>query len=316
MLKEAFECRLCASDNIGDVIFHKVRGDITGKKKIVACGDCGHTQINSVWYDLEHYNNDQQVYSSIKECGTSFKKFIDNSWLEAQRRADRLQTGFDLNRDRGVLLDIGAGYGFFSHIINQSSCSLTAKALEPSRERISKGISLINEREGNCDPSQFEASQLDKEYVKANKESFDFVTMWHVLEHVPTPVDFLRLAYDLVKPGGSLSFEVPNAKDELLKLSPSFAKYSYMIEHISYFSPEIISLLIKKVVEHDDFVIQGYQRYGIFNYFNWIYRDAPLGESPDFIQGSDRWWLEKVWRESRENRLTTDALVANIRKPY
>ena len=48
---------------------------------------------------------------------------------------------------------------------------------------------------------------------------------------------------------------------------------------------------------------------------HWIKANAPLGDNPDYSTGQDRWWLEKEWREKREQALTTDALVANIQKP-
>jgi len=41
-------------------------------------------------------------------------------------------------------------------------------------------------------------------------QSFDVVMLWHVLEHLPQPIDTLREAWRILKPGGVLIVEVPN----------------------------------------------------------------------------------------------------------
>lgn len=312
-----FACLLCQHQSQLPH-FTKVRGDETGNLRIVNCTACGHRQLSHPVYDLALYEKDLQVYSSIEECGTPLKKFIENSWIQAKRRVDRVLKDRLLtpkHEETLMCLDIGGGYGFFSHLLKQAEPLSHVTVLDPSEGRIETGKMLIEERDGVATHNYYIAGLLDKEFAGHHQETYDLITMWHVVEHVPKPIELVADAWRLLKPGGWLSIEVPNANDELLKLSSAFAHYSYMIEHLSYFTPEHLSKLIEYGTHQAPDKLYGYQRYGIFNYMHWIHANAPLGRDPDFSSGVDRWWLEENWRTQREEVLTTDALVVNIQKP-
>lgn len=312
-----FACLLCQHHEYHSH-FQNVRGDGSGNLKIVNCAACGHRQLSQPVYDLSHYEKDLQVYSSIEECGTPLKKFIENSWLQALRRVERLLTDRLLSQGQQVTptcLDIGGGYGFFSHLLKQAVPEAEVEMLDPSEARIETGKKLIEEYDEAPTKVRYMAGLLDNSFAVNHQETYDVVTLWHVVEHVPEPIQLVADAWRLVKPGGWLSIEVPNANDELLALSSAFANYSYMIEHLSYFSPDMLSKLIELGTDRKPDALYGYQRYGIFNYMHWIHANAPLGADPDFFPGEDRWWLEKTWREKRADALTTDALVVNVQKP-
>ncbi|BCB59935.1 methyltransferase [Halomonas sp. A020] len=312
-----FSCLLCHYHDY-QLHFQNVRGDESGNLKIVNCAACGHRQLSLPVYNLSHYEKDMQVYSSIEECGTPLKKFIENSWLEAQRRVNRVLTDRLMPQSQQFMpacLDIGGGYGFFSHLLKSALPGAQVDMLDPSEARIETGKKLIEERDEVPTQIRYIAGLLDNIFAHNHQSTYDLITLWHVVEHVPEPIQLVKDAWQLVKPGGWLSIEVPNANDELLSLSSAFANYSYMIEHLSYFSPDKLSELIELGTDRKPDNLYGYQRYGIFNYMHWIYANAPLGAEPDFFPGEDRWWLEKTWREQRADALTTDALVVNIQKP-
>ncbi len=312
--KQVMSCLLCEGE-LFTPHFSFVRGDSTGELKVVRCESCAHVQLSSDVYDLEHYQKDQQVYSSIKECGTPFKKYIEHTWLQARRRVHRIQADGLLSSQVDLrCLDIGGGYGFFAHLLLQSNSKYSVHVLEPSLQRTLKGKSLIDQQNDNEPQPEFLTQVLDDNWSQQNAESYDLVTIWHVLEHVPNPISMVKQAWQLLKPGGWLSIEVPNDNDDLLHRSFAFANYYYMIEHLSYFTPKTLSEMIVRAVDKEPDQLYGYQRYGLFNDIHWMHANSPLGDDPDFFPGTDRWWLEKMWRENRETTLTTDALVVNVRK--
>jgi 2-polyprenyl-3-methyl-5-hydroxy-6-metoxy-1,4-benzoquinol methylase len=132
--------------------------------------------------------------------------------------------------DKGSILDIGAGTGDFLSVAKKDGWNTTG--IEPSDRAkaiaIGKGISFV-----------------DNTTILA-ESSFDVITMWHVLEHVPD-LDFqIKELKRLLKPTGTLIVAVPNFKSFDAKHYGSFwAAYDVPI-HFWHFSKNAIKLLFEK----------------------------------------------------------------------
>jgi 2-polyprenyl-3-methyl-5-hydroxy-6-metoxy-1,4-benzoquinol methylase len=98
--------------------------------------------------------------------------------------------------EKGALLDIGAGTGDFLVVAQKDGWH--TKGIEPSPKAkaiaLSKGVSFANE-----------LSDLQD-------SSFDVITMWHVLEHVPNLEEYLSELKRIIKPNGTIIIAVPNFK--------------------------------------------------------------------------------------------------------
>ena len=45
------------------------------------------------------------------------------------------------------------------------------------------------------------------------------------------------------------------------------------------------------------------------NYIHWIEKNTAQGSEPDLlVDDKGRWWLERLWIETRESMLTSDAI--------
>jgi len=100
----------------------------------------------------------------------------------------------------GRLLDIGCGSGAYVALMNElgwevAGIEMDGKAVAVARSHF--GLLIHN---GTVDDAPFE------------EQSFDVVTMSHVLEHVPDPVSFLQAATRFVKPDGRIIIVTPNAR--------------------------------------------------------------------------------------------------------
>jgi SAM-dependent methyltransferase len=132
-----------------------------------------------------------------------------------------------------TVLDVGAGYGFFGVLASQSSQVKQLKyiAVEPD-ESLHHGISDMWESMDSHSSVQTFCRIEDVE------GEVDILVLSHVLEHVPNPLEFLRLALGYLKDGGLLFIDVPY-HDQRFK--------SDVFPHLYFFTPENLNLILKKL---------------------------------------------------------------------
>jgi 2-polyprenyl-3-methyl-5-hydroxy-6-metoxy-1,4-benzoquinol methylase len=135
-----------------------------------------------------------------------------------------------LQPDKGKILDIGAGTGDFLSAAKKGGWQTIG--VEPSEKAktiaTNKGVSFV-----------------DKTAVLENN-SFDVISMWHVLEHVPDLDKQIKELKRLLKPTGTLIIAVPNFKSFDAKHYGKFwAAYDVPI-HFWHFSKTAIKLLFEK----------------------------------------------------------------------
>jgi SAM-dependent methyltransferase len=74
--------------------------------------------------------------------------------------------------------------------------------------------------------------------------SFDLVTLWDVVEHVPDPRALLARVHELLKPGGALVLETQNVDSSFARLlGPKWQHYKHD-EHLYHFSPATLRRLL------------------------------------------------------------------------
>ena len=135
-----------------------------------------------------------------------------------------------LQSKKGRILDIGAGTGEFLSVAQNDGWQTIG--VEPSDKAKAiaknKGVSFVEQ-----------TSEL------AN-QSFDVISMWHVLEHVPDLDKQIKELKRLLKPTGTLIIAVPNFKSFDAKHYGKFwAAYDVPI-HFWHFSKTAIKLLFEK----------------------------------------------------------------------
>ncbi|RKS99451.1 bifunctional 2-polyprenyl-6-hydroxyphenol methylase/3-demethylubiquinol 3-O-methyltransferase UbiG [Flavobacterium sp. 123] len=132
--------------------------------------------------------------------------------------------------NKGSILDIGAGTGEFLSVARQDGWKTIG--VEPSDKAKAiaknKGVSFVEQ-----------TSELES-------HSFDVISMWHVLEHVPDLKQQIKELKRLLKPNGTLIIAVPNFKSFDAKHYGKFwAAYDVPI-HFWHFSKTAIKKLFQK----------------------------------------------------------------------
>ncbi len=177
--------------------------------------------------DLSSYYNSES-YHSHKNKNTSIKDriyfFIQNLMFRFKRDLiNRYSTG-------GKLLDYGSGVGNFSKFMSNNGFNVLA--IEPDKRAmktsIRKSISTISSLE-----------------MLSDKERFNTITLWHVLEHIPDPYKIItELKLHLDKKGIML-IAVPNLNSyDCLYYKSNWAALD-VPRHIWHFTSPGIQMLIQ-----------------------------------------------------------------------
>jgi SAM-dependent methyltransferase len=142
-----------------------------------------------------------------------YRPWIDSQ--EVSRRAlweRRLRDIERLCPERGRLLDIGCGIPMFLEIARRNGWQVDGTEVSEFACRYAREKSNLPIFHGVVENANF------------SSETFDAATIWHVLEHVPDPLNTLRHVFGLLRPGGLLIVAVPNLDDNFMKLAYRLAK--------------------------------------------------------------------------------------------
>ena len=131
------------------------------------------------------------------------------------------------------LLDIGCGTGDFLLAAKNSGWIITG--IEPDL----RARTIANQKTGN--------RVHDKVVLeKLSESTFDVVTLWHVLEHLPDLDKQIKIISSLLKPCGTMIVAVPNFKSYDAKYYKQFWAAFDVPRHLWHFSKKSISLLFSK----------------------------------------------------------------------
>jgi SAM-dependent methyltransferase len=131
----------------------------------------------------------------------------------------------------GRLLDVGCASGAFLRCAAGAGWNVVG--IEPSETLCDKAKTLLNGH-GELICATLQEARLPP-------TSFDVVTLWDVLEHVPSPQEFMRACASLLKPGGYLFANVPNLDSPEARILG--ARWPLLVpEHLNYFNRKSLKI--------------------------------------------------------------------------
>ena len=131
---------------------------------------------------------------------------------------------------KGRILDIGAGTGDF--LLEAKNQNWDILGIEPNDK--AKGIAVGK------------GIRFGDTIEKLESNSFDVITMWHVLEHVPDVEHQVAELKRLLKPSGTIIIAVPNFKSYDAKYYKEFWAAYDVPRHLWHFSKTAIEKLFDK----------------------------------------------------------------------
>ena len=141
-------------------------------------------------------------------------------------------------------------------------------------------------------------------------DSIDVCVSFHVIEHLPNPLETLKLLKEKIVSGGMLIIEVPHANEFLLSTlnNDEFKQFTLWSQHLVLHTRESLNRMLS-YVGFDDIRIEGVQRYPLSNHLNWL-ANGKAGGHKSPLSLIDSPTLANAYSDSLARLDVTDTLVA------
>jgi 2-polyprenyl-3-methyl-5-hydroxy-6-metoxy-1,4-benzoquinol methylase len=189
----------------------------------VVCHSCGLVSTNPRPSDEEIEKFYRDEYR--KAYKQAFEPKLKHLYRAGRVALERLEYLFPLLSAGESVLDLGAGGGELLFVLR--GLGFDVQGIEPNigygnvaRDLLGLPVQVTNYRQATVEPG-----------------SLDVVTCFHVLEHLPHPVDALSAMAAWLKPNGLMLIEVPHVMSRC-----QWPQSRYHIGHLHHFSASTLAL--------------------------------------------------------------------------
>jgi SAM-dependent methyltransferase len=227
------KCPLCNSEDISDWLYvsdHFLTGE---QFPLMQCSCCGFkfTQDHPDGSEIARYYESAD-YISHNDSAGGFSAFLYRTarGFMLRRKTNMVCTKTSLKR--GNILDIGSGTGHFLSAMKTRGWNV-------------KGIE-INDKARLFSIAEFGLDVLPSGSLsQLPPDSFDAITLWHVLEHFQDPFIFASEIVRLLKQGGICLVALPNSSSfDARHYNEFWAAYD-VPRHLWHFTPATLKLFFE-----------------------------------------------------------------------
>lgn len=201
---------------------------LSSNQMVTACDLCGSPTARELYTAKDRLRNTDQRFDIAECCGCGVLRTMPDmteselasyypedywggpepseKWI-ASSQSEKTNFVVRCGVERGRILDVGCGSGFFLRALDSAKwdrfgVEISLSAADAAQRALGKD-------------HVFEGTLTQSACVAA---SFDVVTFWSALEHTNEPRANLREARRIIKAGGSLIVQVPNASSYQARL--------------------------------------------------------------------------------------------------
>jgi SAM-dependent methyltransferase len=227
-------CPVCSGKQIRKIFAAKdytVSGELF---TLYSCNDCSFVFTQDIPSPGEigpYYASQNYISHSNTQKGLINNLYhkVRKLTLVSKRKMIVAETGIK----KGSLLDVGCGTGAFLNEMKTAGWEITGLEPDETARNNARELFGIQPR-----PSQ--------ELFSLPAQSFDAITMWHVMEHVHQLYEYTEQLKKLLKPGGRLLIAVPNyTSHDAGHYKEYWAAYD-VPRHLYHFSPVSMRVLMEK----------------------------------------------------------------------
>lgn len=194
-------CLICGSDRFATLFRSSDRLYHTTPKEfdVVRCGACGLVRLDPQpkVEELRDYYPGTYWFAPGESAASRLEETYRR--LVLRDHVHFVEQALRHSRDQGPLLDVGCGGGLFLGMMRERGFGVVGLDFAPEAARVT----------WRRQQAPAVCGRLDQSPLRA--QTFSGITMFHLLEHLPDPGEFLRAAHHLLRADGRLVVQVPNA---------------------------------------------------------------------------------------------------------
>ena len=263
-------CPLCqANDEQQSVVTSHVYGAEGAGRAFFHCSSCDVRYL----YPRLTAEQERHFYASEFEGfmasragpGGGWTKVEDHIRANEPTRLRRMRYLQPYLEDTARILEIGCSSGFILHpliavghqCIGIEPSGAFGNYLKSRNVEVYESVEQLSSARGNA--------------------RFDLIMHFFVLEHIAEPLPFLQSQLALLRPGGRVIFEIPNAADPLYSVYDiaAFERFYWSVAHAWYFSEASLQHLLQRLGRPYEILRE--QRYDLSNHMVWARDGRPGG---------------------------------------
>ena len=265
--------------------------------RLVRCDDCGLVFLNPQPSDDEL----ARIYNADYFLGSNAEKSSQAVGVIKQATA-RLYLS-EISRycgpDSGRLLEIGCGDGDF--LVTAQAAGWRVTGVDYSATACEKARQRLKHDEVFC--GELQTASLEA-------EQFDLCVISDVIEHVRSPMDFLKEIYGLLKPGGVLFIATPSIGSWSARLMRQ-KWMEFKAEHLTYFDPQTLQTALFKSNFREVIVEPGWKMLS-FDYVKMHFERFPVRVATPVLNFMGRLLPQKL--KQRHRRVVASGMMVFSRK--
>lgn len=215
--------------------------ELPGEFSIYKCANCGLLRLypRLTSKKLSRYYPSTEYYSYTKGVKPGPLWRLRTYLVEKRSILSKLLNLFihvpamPLFTEHGRIMDVGCGTGETLVQLGKLGWRTYGVDIDKNAIRIAHERGLSHVQLGSY-----------KSLEKYADNFFDVIRLYHVIEHLDNPDEFLRLAYRKLKIGGELIIGTPNADSLLAKLSGTYWYNLDSPRHLYLFTPDTLKRLL------------------------------------------------------------------------
>ena len=289
IMNEQEICYLCGHNE-----FEKLDGIVRDNPDldILKCKNCSLVFLSSFEHICENFYENDGMFGGTFGGSQKLKKWLKETKDDDSRRFNMLKKEIKGKK----VLDFGCGNGGF--LTRAKKIVQRAVGIE-----LQKSVGDFHNQNG------LEVHQN----VDKVEEKFDYITLFHVLEHLKDPIELLQTIGKKLTSEGQMIIEVPNANDALISLykNPWFMRFTYWSCHLYLFDEQTLLEVAKKAGFKVNY-LKKVQRYGLANHIWWQFAKKPGGHKKLWFLNCKI--LNKLYEKSIATLNATDTLIISVSK--